>query len=78
MTNNELETMRLTLEFKAGRIAGMSPWAAAEEMMAAGMMTAEIASELARRELARSRQADDKPETTTRHGSSRQMTGGEL
>jgi len=54
MTDNELDEMRLTLELKAQKIAGKNPWSAAEEMMTAGMMTAEITSELARREIIRS------------------------
>lgn len=53
MTNAELNQKRLSLRDKRDKIAGMNPFTAANEMKAAAMLAAEIADELARRELQR-------------------------
>ncbi|MDO0946643.1 hypothetical protein [Chromohalobacter israelensis] len=53
MTNHELQEKRRALDAKAERIAGLPAFAAAGEMKAAGLLAAEITSELARRELQR-------------------------
>jgi len=56
MTDKELNEKRMALELKAERIAGMSAFAAAGEMKAAGLLAAEITAELARRELVRNQE----------------------
>ncbi len=53
MTNAELSAKRQALAEKRRKLAGRSPFAAATEYAVAAELAAEIADELARRELAR-------------------------